>query len=242
MSASMRRLRGAAASWGVLLLALSMGLTACRDEGGEGDGAQTKTTVDQAAERRRTYCDTSLKLETVPPPVLDVAALSPAQQRAEVQKFIGEKVLPLMNQIEPLVPQEIKTEANLLIAKTREISQSGDISVFGQPDVQAAETRVHAYDLQNCGWKRVDVIGTDYAFQGIPPTLAAGPASFELANKGREDHEIILLRIKDGVTEPFQQLIGLPRAQAQQRVEIVGSVDTTKPGQADYGVADLRPG
>ncbi|MDQ3679951.1 MAG: hypothetical protein M3378_05285 [Actinomycetota bacterium] len=86
-----------------------MGLTACGDDGD--DAAQTTTTVDQAAERRRMYCDTSLKLETVPAPQLDFEALSPDQQKAEAKKFVGEKILPLINEIEALVPQEIGTDA-----------------------------------------------------------------------------------------------------------------------------------
>ncbi|MDQ3679952.1 MAG: hypothetical protein M3378_05290 [Actinomycetota bacterium] len=61
----------------------------------------------------------------------------------------------------------------------------------------------------------VDVIGTDHAFQGIP--------------------------INDGVAETFRQLLQLPQQQAQQKVEMMGRAEAT-PGQADYGVADLRPG
>lgn len=43
------------------------------------------------------------------------------------------------------------------------------------------------------------VVGTDYAFE-LPETLAPGPTSFAFENRGQVDHEMILVRLKDGVT------------------------------------------
>lgn len=231
-----------------LLVAVTMGLTACGDDDDQAaqttttQAEQTTTTGDQAAQRKQTYCEKSLALETLSEPQIDFESLTPAQQRDEAKKFASEKILPLANEIEPLVPAEVKRDANLLISSTRTVARTGDFSVFEKPEVKAAEQRLHAYDLQNCGWKQVDVTGTEYAFQGVPSTLPAGATSFELANRGNEAHEIVVLRIKDGVTESFEQLLKLPEEQAQQKVEVRGTSGRVPPGQPGYVVADLNPG
>lgn len=55
----------------------------------------------------------------------------------------------------------------------------------------------------------VTVVGTDYAFQ-VPATLPAGRTLFALENRGRVDHELILARLKPGVT--MQQALETQRA------------------------------
>ncbi len=47
---------------------------------------------------------------------------------------------------------------------------------------------------------KVAVDGMEYSYQGVPATIAAGPAVFSFANKGVEDHEIGIVKAKPGVT------------------------------------------
>ncbi len=241
-----RSARAAGKTVGIALLAMTLGLTACGDDDEAAQTTttreQTTTTADQAGQQKQQYCEKSLALETLSEPQIDFESLSPAQQRDEAKKFASQKILPLVNEIEPLVPPEIKRDADLLIASTRTVAQTGDFSVFEKPEVQAAEQRLHAYDLQNCGWKRIDVTGTEYAFQGVPSSLPAGATSFELANRGKEAHEIVVLRIKDEVTESLEELLKLPEEQARQKVDVMGSSSDVPPGEPGYVVADLKKG
>ena len=47
--------------------------------------------------------------------------------------------------------------------------------------------------------RRVQVVARDYAFEA-PDTLPAGEVSFELENRGPHDHELIIGRLRPGVT------------------------------------------
>lgn len=156
-------------------------------------------------------------------------------------KQFASQILPLGEEAQRIAPPEIKTDIDLLVGTTRTLSQSGDLRVFEQPNVTVAEQRVHAYDLQNCGWKRVDVAGVDYAFQGLPQTLAAGPTSFELVNKAsKESHEVAVLRINDDVKEPFADIVKQGE-QARQKVRPEGQAEA-EPGKTDYAIVKLEPG
>ncbi len=138
-------------------------------------------------------------------------------------------------------PPEIKADIDLFVTTARGLTQTGDLTAFEQPNIEAAQQRVHAYELQNCGWKRVDVAGMDYAFQGLPQTLPAGPTSFEFANKAlREEHELALVRINDDVKEPIAELLKLGE-QARQKVKPVGEAHA-EPGKTDNAVVNLQPG
>lgn len=47
---------------------------------------------------------------------------------------------------------------------------------------------------------KVEVTAVEYAYQGVPATLPAGPAIFSFTNAGGENHEIGIVKIKDGLS------------------------------------------
>lgn len=47
---------------------------------------------------------------------------------------------------------------------------------------------------------KVTVKGMEYGYEGVPATLTAGPAIFSFTNGGGENHEIGIVRVKDGVS------------------------------------------
>jgi hypothetical protein len=47
--------------------------------------------------------------------------------------------------------------------------------------------------------RRVQVVARDYAFEA-PDTLPSGEVSFELENRGAHDHELVIGRLRPGVT------------------------------------------
>jgi plastocyanin len=79
----------------------------------------------------------------------------------------------------------------------------------------------------------VEVVGVDYAFQGIPPTATVG-TSFSLRNEGNEAHELVLVRKNPDVTLSFEELLALPEDQALNQVAFLGQV-AANPGETASG-------
>lgn len=218
--------------WG-LLLVLALVLASCGDDGGAtraGGGGEF-----------RAYCDAILKIETVEEPDIDFESLTPEQQAEAAKTLARESILPLAEDIVAVTPAEIKADIDIQFNAVKEIVATGNFEAFDKPEVQAASDRTHAFDLANCGWGRVEVTGVEYAFQGIPERLNAGPTTFEFANEGKEEHELSIFRINDDVTEPLADILKLPEEEAQSKGRPAGGT-FAEPGDDGYKVVDLEPG
>ena len=79
--------------------------------------------------------------------------------------------------------------------------REGETEAFGgeelSPDEQARATKLA-------------VKGFDFRYEGVPASIAAGPAVFSFTNGGSEDHEIGIVKIKDGFT--IEQVVELSKA------------------------------
>lgn len=69
----------------------------------------------------------------------------------------------------------------------------------------------------------ITVVATDHAFSGLPTSVPAGTA-LALDNQGAEVHELLVARKKAGVTESWDELLALPDAEAQEKVDIFGPI------------------
>ncbi|MGH9165542.1 MAG: hypothetical protein ACRDZW_08545 [Acidimicrobiales bacterium] len=187
------------------------------------------------------YCTKTLKINTVGEPDIDFESATPEQIKVAVQKFATD-LKPLAAEVQAAAPAAIKADIDVLVAKLNTVATTGDFAAFDEGPASASDDRVHAYEVDKCGWNKTPVTGVDYAFQGLPATLEAGPASFEFTNGGKEGHELQLLRINDDVPQPIAELLTLPRDQAEAKVTSVGGVEPQEPGKSDYLVADLKPG
>ena len=79
----------------------------------------------------------------------------------------------------------------------------------------------------------------DYHFTGVPDTLKAGDYEFQLTNKGKEFHVLVIVKRKDGVTDPFDQLLSDPSG--EDKVETLLGV-AAPPGPPSSGSVRLEPG
>jgi uncharacterized cupredoxin-like copper-binding protein len=100
--------------------------------------------------------------------------------------------------------------------------------------------------LASCAGERmneVTVVGTDYAFQA-PATLRPGRTLFVFENRGRVDHEMILARLKPGVT--LQQALEMQRSGGDPKevMDAGAGVLFADPGEISPGtlLVDLAPG
>ncbi|MEO7837098.1 MAG: hypothetical protein ABIS21_05600 [Acidimicrobiales bacterium] len=83
------------------------------------------------------------------------------------------------------------------------------------------------------GSKTLAVIGADYAFEGVPPTVASGTVVSLSNTSKKEVHELVALRVKDGETRPVSALLQLPEAERDQVTEFRG-VLVAFPGEAGF--------
>ena len=230
------------AAFGVGLAVLAV---ACGDDG---DDAASATTASTAATGTSAgggadlheYCDASLTAAVLQPEI-DFEALTPEQQGEAAKTFATEELRPVADQILANAPEELADEYEILDANLTTLEETGDFMVFQSPEFLEADQTIHEFDVENCGWERVDVEGQEYAFLGVPATVPAGPASFELDNTGKEVHELALLRFNDGVTDTHQEVLALPEEQAFEKLTFI-SQGMAAPGEQGYALADLEAG
>ena len=225
-----------------LVVVLASVLAACGDDGDNGEGVAKGKGGEEAGTGQavRDYCEKSLRVETYPEPEIDFESLTAEQQVEEAKKF-AKQIQPLAEEVRAAAPADVKGDITVLADTIAKLGETGDFELLERPEVAAAEDRAHAYDLKTCGWTRADVTAVEYAFQGVPPTLRSGPASFDLTNRGKEPHELVIFRIHDDVKEPLEKLLDLPEEEARTKVTDVGGT-FAEPGDDGYKVADLEPG
>jgi hypothetical protein len=220
-----------AAGWVAPALALSV-LVGC--------GGDDTVAAGQPKEEVRDYCAKSLIIETYPEPEMNFEA-SPEEMAAEM-RTVGAQILPLAEQAQAVAPAEIRKDIEVLVAATRQLAQTGDFeAAFGTEAVDEAEKRAHAFDLENCKWAKVEVSAKEYSFSGVPKKIEPGPVSFELANDGKEPHELMLLKVNEGETATAKEIVELPQMEAMSKIIPLGST-FAEPGRAEYKVIDLERG
>jgi uncharacterized cupredoxin-like copper-binding protein len=75
----------------------------------------------------------------------------------------------------------------------------------------------------------IGITADEYSFDGTPRRLSAGEHRFQLLNTGDEPHEMVIVRLKDGVSSVDEVLV-LPEEEAMTKVEIVGQAQV-EPGR-----------
>jgi len=223
-----------------IFLTLVLTLTACGGGGEDQDGKASPKATGAAAGDIETYCTNFLAIEVAQP---DIDFEAPQPEVVEgAKKFAKEDLRPLADKVVASAPEEIKDEIAVLNEGVSALEETGDFEAFESEEFKEADEAVDDYTVENCGWKRVDVTATDYAFSGVLPELEAGVTAFELSNNGTEHHEMVIHRKNDGVTETFDQLLALPQEQAEQKVTFFGFADAQPKEEGGHAVADLKPG
>ncbi|MEZ5321110.1 MAG: hypothetical protein R2698_03325 [Microthrixaceae bacterium] len=210
------------------------------------DDAKSATTTAASAAapgggRLQRYCDASLAIESAQPD-LDFESATPQEITAGLKKFATEVLAPLFHDVDMSAPPELDAQVDRYRTVIGQLARSGDPAVFDTPEMKATEATTHAFDLANCRWQQAKVTATDYAFGGLASHYEPGPLSIDLTNDGKEVHELIVLKIRDGVTESAEDLVQMDEETGSGKVEWIGNVDPTTGGDRDYVVVDLEPG
>jgi hypothetical protein len=213
---------------GALAAVLALGMAACGDDDGGGGGEEASpeaggaTTTTAAASSEA--CDATLALG---------GTLTEAPEGPPTPEFIEALTADL--------DAVIATGDEAFAGPAQEIKDGLEA---GAPDEEAIfgtygemARAVH----EDCGFESADVTAVDYAFEGVPENMPAGPTSIALTNEGNEEHEMVLFRRNDGETRPIEELLELPEAEVEQAVTFK-NVTFASPGETGYLAADLEAG
>lgn len=218
-------------------LALSLGLAACGDSDEDATTTTTTTQADTPSTTAagatgdvRAFCDAAFDVDAT------FAAGGPEGPDPARLEAVFEKV-------QATAPAEISDDVDRIVELTRQAFAAGGEEEQGPPppEVEELDGRIDDYLLANCEVAEVAVTGTEYEFQGLDEPLEAGKTAFNFTNEGGEEHELILLRFNDGVTQSLEELAQLPPEEAFTKVEAKGFA-MAPPGGSDLAFVDLEPG
>ncbi len=226
-----RRLAAPAAA-----LALTLGLAACGDSEEDENATSTPSTQVSpstqpavAAEDVSAFCSAVIDFDA------SFASGGPeGPDPARIQAVLEE--------VQTTAPVDIANDVDRFVSLSQEAFAGG---AEGEgpppPEVEEVDARIDEYVLANCDFAEVEVTGSEYAYEGVPSTLEAGPTAFDFTNAGGEEHELIVFRINDDVTATVQELLALPEEEAIPMVQIKGFA-MAAPGESDQAFVDLEPG
>lgn len=230
-SATTRR-PGTRFAMGAIALTVVAGLAACGSDSKKSSTAAASTAT-SARTAPAAVCDGAVKLGAV----MGEAPQDPAA----IKDFATTKVLPVATSLAAALPSDLTPAGNDLVAGYKAVAATADPGALEAPAMANAQSTIGEFVHRQCPLAAVDVTALDYSYAGLPDTLRAGRTSFKLINKGKEDHEMVILRRNDGVTEDFEALSKLPQDQMFSKVTFTG-VAFGKPGSTSFDALDLSPG
>jgi hypothetical protein len=210
-------------SFATLALA-SVALTTFAACGGDDDSSSS---VDAAA------CDAAV--------AYGAAFAQAPQDPAEFESFAMDQLVPIADTLVEHLEGDAKASAQTVRDAFVEIGNTGDPSLLEAPATAAAIGAVGKAVHDGCDLQAVDIEAVEYTFKNAPTSLKAGRVSFALANTGVEDHEMVLFKAADGVTEPLNDLLALPEDEVMSKMQFTG-VTFGAPGTTNYVAIDLTPG
>lgn len=88
--------------------------------------------------------------------------------------------------------------------------------------------------------RSVEITGVDYAYEGVPETLAPGSELTFRNGSTAEVHEMIVVRIDDSETRSVEELVQIPEEEAEQLTTDIG-VSVALPGEPGVVVEGPDP-
>jgi hypothetical protein len=159
------------------------------------------------------------------------------QIQANYDKFVAGPLAQVVQNAPAQLKGDVTTAANAV----KQLRATGNPQQLGSPAAQKAGANVDGYYFRSCPGQKAAISGVDYAFGGVKQTYAAGATRFQFVNKGKEEHEMLIVKKKPGTTESFDQLLKLPQSQAQAKTVAVGQAEGS-PGSTNYVAVNLAKG
>lgn len=211
-------------------------LGACGDDDGPTTASGGTTTSEPTGgEGTEAFCEDVVKIQAIEPDIPEDA--SEEEQARLGEEFFQEEFLPLADKLEAEAPASAKEEISAVVA----FAKDKGLEFFEDPRFGPIEASANEVAAEACGAEEASITGVDYAFQGAPAELESGPTLFRFSNKGKELHEMQLLRKKADTTESFDELLELPQEAAQAKVDRAGGASAFR-GDTDTALVDLEAG
>ncbi len=232
-----------------LATVLVLGGVACSDDDG-GDEASSVATAETTTEAGlgAEVCDAVLGVGT---------AIDGGFNGPPTTGYVENVLLPAVDAVLAADVDELTGPAAELQAAAQAVIDGeeffglyGEIDVGGNGDetVYGLYGELAAAIQTGCGYEAIDVTAIDYEFEGVPVTLAAGRASFNLTNDGNEGHQMILFRRNDGgIRGSIEDILDLGEegdgwGYALTTAGSTGPQPGVQPGQTGYLLAELEAG
>ncbi len=131
---------------------------------------------------------------------------------------------PIADRLAETKPDAVEADVDVMVALIRQAISSGSQEALESEVMTEPDAAIDKYMLSNCGYGELKGSAIDFEYDGLPSTLKSGPNAITLRNDGKEMHEIVLFRINDDVTLPWEEIIELPEEQAMSKGVPMGVV------------------
>ena len=208
--------------------ALFLGLAACGDD----DDDDAATTDAPPATTAAASPDATAASPDTTAAAADATAFCDAFITAVEASFTEDPAVmgPAFEEAVATAPAEIKATVETVT------TTSEDDPAFGP-----AYGEILGYVKGNCGYTDLNVTTSEYAFEGLPREVPAGPAVITMDNQGEEFHEVILFKVNDGVTDTAIDILSLPDEELESKITFVGAT-MGPPGEQSFGLTTFSPG
>ena len=207
---------------------------------GDGDGGAWWRRHDAGDGARRHYgdefCNTWI--------VIEQAFADTPDDPAEMAEWYAENGAPLVAEIREYAPEQIAEPVNAYMDAAEQFGTTGDFNVLFIEEFSDAAAAIYPTFEEGCGIPVVEALLTDYAFGGIPETLASGPTAFVVHNNSEagEAHEMLLIRVNDDVDLTAEELLALPEEELPDNATFVNAAFTPAADTTAGVVVNLTPG
>lgn len=117
----------------------------------------------------------------------------------------------------------------------------GDDAEPQAQETQAEETPAEETPTDGGEAQPLTIVATEYQFEGMPDTLAAGKYELRLQNDGKEPHEFAVAQVLTDT--PVDKLLTMPQDQVMKEIKPAGAT-FAPPGKASEQpfIAEFTPG
>jgi hypothetical protein len=220
---------------GLLALTLAAGLAACGDDDDASSDTTEATDGGASSGDNDAFCGAVVDFNSA----VNEIDLDETSSEADVTAA-GEQLAPLSETLASDAPDDIAPAAEEIDAAVQGLTE-GDATAFNQDSIFETYTGMLTGAIEACEFETVDVTGVDYAFEGVPESMEAGTVAFAFTNAGEEEHEMLIFKKADGVTESFDEIFSGPEEDAEAKIEFSG-VTFAPPGGEASTLAELSAG
>ena len=165
---------------------------------------------------------------------LEQGVAAAPEDPAALEAHAEEVIMPNIELVSAHAPTDLSEAVGVMTGALEGFLTSGDFAAFESPEFSAAATVVYPGLEDACGIPNIAVSAVDYSFEGVPTTTEAGIYTFLLTNNSAagEAHELAVVKLKDGVDMPLDELLALPEEEVDPLIDTFGSGTFATPGSS----------